>query len=160
MTEPRRTLNQNAKLRAMCDDLSRCKPEGREHDPESWKVLMFAGWDYDRRFGDLQLMAGLEGRPPVPLNGYHTSLLTVGEMNELIAFTDAYGARHGVKWGGGDHVAAEDPLLGSTCKHGVQMNGLHCGWCKTGTRPQPAASPKPLPGHAFRIPRDPLLRHG
>ena len=137
----KRTLKQNNKLRAMCDDLSRCKPEGREHDPESWKVLMFAGWDHDRRFGDLQLMAGIEGRPPVPLNGYHTSLLTIEEMNELIAFADAYGARHGVKWGGGDYVPEADPLFNNAPV--IRRT-----------------TSKPLPGHAFRVPRDPLMRRG
>lgn len=108
---PRRTNAQNSKLHPMLADISRCKPEGRELGPEQWKVLLFAGWDHDRRFGDLQLMEGLEGRPPVPVNGYHTSLLDIDEMNELLAFIDAYGTRHGVQWTGGDHDVSADPLM-------------------------------------------------
>jgi hypothetical protein len=103
MTEPRRSDAQNRKWRAVLTDMSRCKPEGRELTPDQWQVLLFAGWDYDRRFGDLQLMEGLEGRPPVPVNGYSTSILTVNDMAELITFALAYGDRHGVQWSGGDY---------------------------------------------------------
>lgn len=113
MTELRRSEAQNRKWRALLTDVSRCKPEGRELTPDQWSILLFSGWDYDRRFGDLQLMEGLEGRPPVPVNGYSTSILTVNDMAELITFALEYGDRHGVKWSGGDYDREADPLMQS-----------------------------------------------
>lgn len=140
----RRSDLQNRKMRAMLNDVSRRKPEGRELLPEQWKVLLFAGWDYDRRFGDLQLMKGLEGRPPVPLNGYHTSLLDADEMNELIAFIDAYAARHGVTWSGGEHDMGADPLVLAATRYDKDKE-----W--------PSPAPRPL--HKLRaINRDPIMR--
>lgn len=109
--DARRSEAQNRKWRAVLTDISRCKPEGRCLTPPQWQVLLYAGWDHDRRFGDLQLMEGLEGRPPVPVNGYSTSILTVADMADLITFAFEYGDRHGVKWSGGDWSAEDDPLV-------------------------------------------------
>lgn len=111
VVELRRSDAQNRKWRALMTDISRCKPEGRELTPDQWSILVFAAWDHDRRFGDLQLMEGLEGRPPVPVNGYSTSLLTVAEMADMITFAIEYAERHGVRWSGGDHRFEDDPIV-------------------------------------------------
>src|SRR3546814_8823114 len=37
--EARRTLDQNSKLWAMLSDVSRARPQGRMHPPETWKAL-------------------------------------------------------------------------------------------------------------------------
>lgn len=108
--ELRRSDAQNRKLRAMLEDVSRSKPEGREHAPETWKAVFMAALDHERRFADAQMIEGLEGRPPVFL-GYHSSLLTVGDMAELLTFVQEYGDRHGVRWSGGDHDVAADPVM-------------------------------------------------
>lgn len=124
-SELRRSDAQNRKWRALMTDISRCKPEGRELTPDQWSILVFAAWDHDRRFGDLQLMGGLEGRPPVPVNGYSTSLLTVAEMADMITFAIEYAERHGVRWSGGDHRFEDDPIVkqhGRTERSGEPVN--------------------------------------
>lgn len=89
--EAKRSLDQNSKLWAMLSDVSRAKPEGREHTTEVWKCLFMSacGWQ-------VQFENGLDGTPfPV---GFRSSRMTKEQMSELIEFIYEYGARHGVPW--------------------------------------------------------------
>ena len=85
-----------------------------------------AALDNDRRFADAQMIEGLEGRPPVFL-GYHSSLMTVGDMAELITLIQEYGDRNGVRWQGGDRLVS-DPIMqafGRTERRAPCENGRH-----------------------------------
>ena len=84
-----RTADQNAKLWAMLSDLSVAKPEGRKHTPEVWKCLLMSACGHT-----VQFEVGLDGTPfPV---GFRSSRLSKHQMSELIEFTMAYAAKHGV----------------------------------------------------------------
>lgn len=90
--EARRTLDQNALLWAKLSDVSRSKPEGRQHTPEVWKALFMSACGHA-----VQFEAGLDGAPfPV---GFRSSRLTKSQMVELIDFIDAWGSERGVAWG-------------------------------------------------------------
>ena len=85
-----RTTDQNAKLWAMLSDLSVAKPEGRKHTPEVWKCLLMSACGHA-----VQFEVGLDGTPfPV---GFRSSRLSKHQMSELIEFTMAYAAKHGVQ---------------------------------------------------------------
>lgn len=89
--EKRRSLDANARMWAMLSDISRAKPDGRKHTPETWKALFMHALGYETRFE-----MGLNGEPfPV---GLRTSRLTVRQMADLITFIAEYGDRHGVHW--------------------------------------------------------------
>lgn len=89
--EATRNLDQNARMWAMLSDISRAKPDGRKHTPETWKALFMHALGYETRFE-----MGLNGEPfPV---GLRTSRLTVRQMADLITFIAEYGDRHGVHW--------------------------------------------------------------
>lgn len=83
---PKRTLDQNALL----SDLSRQKPQGREHSPDVWKGLCMAAAGHE-----VQWMPGLDGQP-FPA-GFRSSRMTKRQMADLIDWISAYGAEHGVK---------------------------------------------------------------
>lgn len=87
----KRSADQNAKMWAMLSDVSRAKPQGREHTPEVWKSLFMNALGYEVRF-----VMGLSGEP-FPI-GFRTSRLSKEQMSELIEFIYAYGAEHGVRW--------------------------------------------------------------
>jgi len=89
--EPKRTLDQNAKLWAMLSDISKAQPDGRQHSPEVWKCLFMHALGHETRFE-----TGLSGEPfPV---GFRSSRLRKAEMADLITFAMEYGDRHGVQW--------------------------------------------------------------
>ena len=91
ISEPRRSLDANSKMWAMLSDISRAKPDGRKHPPETWKSLFMHSLGYETRFE-----MGLNGEPfPV---GFRSSRLTVRQMADLITFIAEYGDRHGVQW--------------------------------------------------------------
>lgn len=96
--EMRRTEDQSAKMWAMLSDISRAKPEGRTHTPETWKALAMhaCGWE-------VQFEMGLNGQP-FP-TGYRSSRLTKAQASELIEFLYAYGARHEIEWSEPEPVA-------------------------------------------------------
>ena len=85
-----RTPDQNAKLWAMLSDISIAKPEGRRHTPEVWKCLLMSACGHA-----VQFETGLDGTPfPV---GFRSSRMSKHQMSELIEFTIAYAAKHGVQ---------------------------------------------------------------
>lgn len=89
--EATRTTDQNAKMWAMLSDISRAAPEGRKHNPETWKQLFMNALGHEVRFE-----MGLDGKP-FP-TGFRTSRLSKAQMADLITFIAEYGDRHGVRW--------------------------------------------------------------
>lgn len=92
ISAPRRTNDQNAKMHAMLSDLSRAKPEGREHDVTVWKSLLMAEAGFQPLFE-----RSLDGRGLVPI-GFKSSRLSKAEFSDLIEAIYAYGAQHDVQW--------------------------------------------------------------
>ena len=84
-----RTDEQSAKMWAMLGEISKAKPEGREHTPEVWKSIFMNALGHKIRFE-----AGLDGEV-FPL-GFRSSHLTIRQMSDLIEFILWYGASHGV----------------------------------------------------------------
>jgi hypothetical protein len=92
ISEPKRSLEQNAKLWAMLGDVASAKPEGRNWTPETWKSAFMHAIGHQVRFAE-----GLDGSGPFPI-GFSSSKLSVREMADLIIFISEYGDRHRVKW--------------------------------------------------------------
>lgn len=87
----KRTIPQNDRLWAMLSDISRAKPEGRQHTPETWKILTMHACGHA-----VQFETGLNGQPfPV---GFSSSKLSVAQMTDLITWIRQYGDEHGVQW--------------------------------------------------------------
>lgn len=91
LAEPKRTLDQNAKMHAMLSDIARARPDGRTHTPEVWKCLAMHACGHA-----VQFVNGLDGQP-FPM-GFHSSRLTKPQMAELIEFLYEYGSRHSIEW--------------------------------------------------------------
>lgn len=89
--EAKRSDDQNAKMWAMLNDISRHKPGGRESSPEDWKILAMHMCGHECRF-----IHGLEG-DVVPA-GFRSSHLSVKQMATLITWLYAFGAEHDVVW--------------------------------------------------------------
>lgn len=89
--EPKRTLDQNARLWAMLSDVAVSKPLGRRHTPEEWKCIFMAacGWE-------VLFLEGLDGRP-FP-QGFRSSQMTKSQMTTLQDFIQAWGDENGVRW--------------------------------------------------------------
>jgi hypothetical protein len=89
--EPKRTIDQNARLWAMLSDVAMSKPQGRMHTPEEWKCIFMSacGWD-------VAFLPGLDGRF-LPY-GYRSSKLTKKQMTDLQDFIQAWGDENGVRW--------------------------------------------------------------
>jgi len=76
---------------AMLTDVSRAKPEGRMHTPDTWKALFMQACGHAVHFE-----MGLSGEPfPV---GFRSSRLSKAQMSELIEFILAWGTEKGVPW--------------------------------------------------------------
>lgn len=92
---PRRTVDQNALLWARLSDVSRAKPLGRSHTPDTWKAIFMSAAGHA-----VQFEHGLSGEP-FPI-GFRSSRLNKEQMGELLDFIDAWGTEHGVKWSDGE----------------------------------------------------------
>jgi hypothetical protein len=91
MREASRTTDQNAKMWAMLSDISRAKPQGRQHTAEMWKALFMHACGHA-----VQFETSLDGQPfPV---GFRSSRLSKRQMVDLIDFIGSYGAQHGIRW--------------------------------------------------------------
>lgn len=88
---PGRTIPQNKLLWAMLSDISRAKPDGRQHTTEVWKALFMNACEHECQFE-----IGLDGRP-FPM-GFSSSRLSKAQMADLITFMYQYGDEHGVRW--------------------------------------------------------------
>ena len=92
-----RSNDQNAKMWAMLSDISRAKPDGREHSAEVWKALFMHACNHE-----VQFVMGLNDETfPV---GFRSSRMTKGQMADLITFIAEYGDRHGVRWSDRQHT--------------------------------------------------------
>lgn len=89
----RRSIDQNSRMWAMLSDISRAKPEGRRHTPETWKALFMHACGHT-----VQFESGIDDGAPFP-TGFRSSKLTKAQMSDLMEFMAEYGARHGV-WSG------------------------------------------------------------
>ena len=94
---PKRSTDQNALMWTLLGFISRAKPGGRKHTPETWKALFMHAMGHQSRFE-----MGLNGEP-FPA-GFRSSQLNKSQMSELIEFIPAWGAEQGVRFG--DEVAA------------------------------------------------------
>ena len=88
---PKRSLPQNAKFHAMLSDVSRAKPGGRMHTPDTWKALILHACGHAVQFEN-----GLNGQP-FPI-GFRSSRLSKSEMADAITFLLKWGDDNGVKW--------------------------------------------------------------
>lgn len=91
IAEPKRSLDQSAKMWAMLSDVARAKPDGRVHTAEVWKQLMMAACGHE-----VQFLMGLDGNP-FPA-GFKSSRLSKAQMADLISFIAAYGDEKGIRW--------------------------------------------------------------
>lgn len=90
--ERTRTLEQNAKLWACLNDVSRqINWHGRWLDSESWKAIFTAALKKQ------DVVPNLNGDGFVVL-GQSTRKMTVIEFGDLLELINAFGAEHGVKW--------------------------------------------------------------
>ena len=87
-----RTNQQNAKMWAMLNDVSKSAPDGRQWQPETWKSAFMHHLGHEVKFEQ-----SLEGNEPFPI-GFRTSRLSVEQMADLITAICEYGDRHGVEW--------------------------------------------------------------
>lgn len=89
--EDARTLDQNAKLWAMCTDVSRqVLWYGERPSPEDWKQIFSAAWKQQKTF------IGINGGFVVC--GVSTRKIVKRDFCDLIEIIYAFGAEHGVKW--------------------------------------------------------------
>ena len=85
----KRTTDQNSRFWAMLSDISRAKPDGRMHTPETWKALFLHAMGHASRFE-----MGLNGEPfPV---GFRSSQLSKAQMSDLMEFMSAWAAEKGI----------------------------------------------------------------
>lgn len=96
VSEPRRTLDQNAKIWPMFQDIAdqvEWFVDGRLQRlaKEEWKEILTAGLTKHQR-----VAAGIEGG--FVLLGARTSRMTKAQISELIELAYAFGAEHNVVW--------------------------------------------------------------
>lgn len=90
---PTRTLEQNAKLHAMIDDVvAQVEWYGKKRDKEAWKQLFLTELE------SYELVPGLSGTF-VPIRR-STADLTIAEMSDIMMLIEAFGAAHNVVFGG------------------------------------------------------------
>lgn len=91
-----RTLEQNKKFHAMCDDLSQqVKWAGAFMDAELWKRMLLAA-QYNQRMVPNPLHPT---KPFIVVNNRRSSGLTVPEMADFLMEIQVFGDERGVKWG-------------------------------------------------------------
>lgn len=84
-----RTTDQNALMWSLLSELSRAKPEGRTHTPDTWKAIMMSACGHA-----VQFETGINGQP-FPI-GFRSSRLTKQQFSDLIECIHEYAARVGV----------------------------------------------------------------
>lgn len=92
VSEPTRTLDQNALMWAALSDIARAKPDGREMTAEQWKCAFMDAAGFKPEF-----VPALEGNGFICL-GYKSSRLTKGQFSDLVETIFEFGARKGVRW--------------------------------------------------------------
>jgi hypothetical protein len=94
VTEPTRSLEANAALWAMLNDISeQVIWHGRKLDSESWKHI------FTSSLKKMDIVPNLDGTGFVAL-GLSTSKMTKSEMSNLLELIQAFGAQNNVKFKG------------------------------------------------------------
>ena len=88
--QQKRTNEQNDLFWALLTELSKAKPNGREHTPDAWKLLVMHACGHACQFE-----IGLNGQP-FP-TGFRSSQLTKAEMSDLIDWIYCYAAESGIE---------------------------------------------------------------
>jgi hypothetical protein len=92
ISEPSRTLDQNARLWATLSDVSRQVDwYGKKLTPEDWKHI------FSSSLRKLEVVPNLDGTGFVAL-GLSTSRMSKRELSDLIELIHAFGAEKGVIW--------------------------------------------------------------
>ncbi|GLT02824.1 hypothetical protein GCM10007897_42480 [Sphingobium jiangsuense] len=86
----KRTNDQNALLWSLLSQISRAKPDGRQHAPEIWKCVFMAAAGFPCSF-----IPTLDGASVVPV-GFKSSRLTKVEFSDLIECIFAFAAEKGI----------------------------------------------------------------
>lgn len=88
--EATRSNEQNALMWSLLSEVSRAKPDGRQHTPDVWKSLFMSACGHA-----VQFETGLDGKP-FPI-GFRSSRLSKEQMTDLIEFIFAWCAEKGVQ---------------------------------------------------------------
>jgi hypothetical protein len=92
VSEPKRNLDQNARMWAMLGDIAhQVEWYGKRLTSDDWKNVFTAS------LRKLQVVPNLDGSGFVAL-GMSTSRMTKAEMSDLIELMTAFGAERGVLW--------------------------------------------------------------
>jgi hypothetical protein len=89
---PTRSLEQNAKMHPMLDDILRQVPSKRLLSRDDLKLQFLNALGQEMRF-----LPELEGEGLFPV-GLRSSTLTKAQFSALIELIYAFGAKHGVRW--------------------------------------------------------------
>lgn len=97
ISEPKRTLAENALLHALISELARkLEWAGKRRDAETWKRLLVAAW-YRAEGNALEILPALDGHG-VDIVPVRTSRLSKRDCADLIEFVQWWGAEQGVRW--------------------------------------------------------------
>ncbi len=97
ISEPKRTLAENALLHALISELARkLEWAGKRRDAETWKRLLVAAW-YRAEGKALEILPALDGHG-VDIVPVRTSRLSKRDCADLIEFVQWWGAEQGVRW--------------------------------------------------------------
>lgn len=91
--QPKRTLDQNARLWALLTDVARqVEWAGKKRTTEAWKDIFTAALRSANH--ELDVVPGIEGG--FVLLGMHTSSMSKSEMGDLMTLIEAWGSQNGV----------------------------------------------------------------
>lgn len=97
-SEPKRSLEQNAILHALCGDIARQKQwAGCSLETEDWKRLVVDLWCRTEGGMSGKMVPSLD-YAGVVLLGHQTRSMTKKQLNELIEFIYAWGSDNGITW--------------------------------------------------------------
>ena len=100
ISEPTRSLEQNARLWALLSDVSeQVDWYGKRLTPEDWKHV------FSSSLRRLEVVPNLEGNGFVAL-GLSTSRMTKRELGDLMTLIEAFGAEREVIWSEPERIAA------------------------------------------------------
>jgi hypothetical protein len=100
VSEPKRSLEQNAKLWACLSDISQqVSWYGKRLTPEDWKHV------FSSSLRRLEVVPNLDGTGFVAL-GLSTSRMSRRELGDLLELIAAFGAEHNVEWSEQERAAA------------------------------------------------------
>lgn len=96
VSEPRRSLDQNARFHAICSDLARSGVQwaGKTRDAAAWKVLLVSGHATATKAG-AEIVPGLEGEFVNIRES--TAAMSKARGSSLIEYAQAFAAMHGIE---------------------------------------------------------------